>query len=91
MIGIYSIDYDAHNAAARRDVESLRRMAAIADKRARKIQPRASVPRSTAVGSMLLEHAKETLKKHGGNTSAAARELGVDRVTVYRWKRKFWN
>jgi len=30
----------------------------------------------------------ETIARHGGNHSAAARELGVSRMTLYRWLKK---
>jgi transcriptional regulator of acetoin/glycerol metabolism len=29
------------------------------------------------------------LKKHDGNRSAAARELGINRTTLWRWLKRF--
>lgn len=44
---------------------------------------------STGAKSERREQLETSLRKHGGNVSAIARELGVSRMQVHRWCDKY--
>ena len=49
----------------------------------------AEVPRPVTLADHKRETILETLKRHGGNQTAAAAELGIDRSTLYRKLRQW--
>ena len=60
----------------------------IAVRKAREIEMRDSRRRDMTIEQIKAEHAKEAVARCGGNLSAAAKQLGVNRQTLYNILKK---